>query len=74
MSQPLNEYFVQEAGEYLDELDALLARSGTPDAAEFFRLARGVRGSAQIAGAQPVAQVAEGLEDAARALRDGALP
>lgn len=74
MSQPLNEYFVQEAGEYLDELDALLARSGTPDAVEFFRLARGVRGSAQIAGAQPVAQVAEGLEDAARALRDGALP
>ncbi|HEU4560095.1 MAG TPA: Hpt domain-containing protein [Longimicrobium sp.] len=74
MSQPLNEYFVQEAGEYLDELDALLARSGTPDAVEFFRLARGVRGSAQIAGVQPVAQVAEGLEDAARALRDGALP
>jgi HPt (histidine-containing phosphotransfer) domain-containing protein len=73
MSQPLNEYFVQEAGEYLDELDLLLARSGTVDAVEFFRLARGVRGSAQIAGTQPVARVAEGLEDAARALRDGAL-
>jgi len=73
MSQPLNEYFVQEAGEFLDELDALLARPGSPDAVEFFRLARGVRGSAQIAGVQAVARVAEGLEDAARALRDGAL-
>jgi chemotaxis protein histidine kinase CheA len=73
MSQPLNEYFIQEAGEFLDELDALLARPGSPDAVEFFRLARGVRGSAQIAGVQAVARVAEGLEDAARALRDGAL-
>lgn len=73
MSQPLNEYFVHEAGEFLDELDALLARPGAPDAVEFFRLARGVRGSAQIAGVAAVARVAEGLEDAARALRDGAL-
>ncbi|HET7232765.1 MAG TPA: Hpt domain-containing protein, partial [Longimicrobium sp.] len=73
MSQPLNEYFVQESGEYLDELDALLARPAAPDAVEFFRLARGVRGSAQLAGAQAVARVAEGLEDAARALRDGSL-
>jgi len=73
MSQPLNEYFAREAGEYLDELDALLARTDAPDAAEFFRVARGVRGSAQIAGVHAVARVAEGLEDAARALRDGAL-
>ena len=73
MSQPLSEYFAQEAGEYLDRLDALLARPDAPDAVEFFRLARGVRGSAQIAGAQGVARVAEGMEDAARALRDGAL-
>jgi HPt (histidine-containing phosphotransfer) domain-containing protein len=74
MSQPLNEYFAREAGEYLDELDALLARPDAPDAAEFFRVARGVRGSAQIAGVHAVARVAEGMEDAARALRDGALP
>lgn len=73
MSQPLSEYFAQEAGEYLDRLDALLARPDAPDAVEFFRLARGVRGSAQLAGAQGVARVAEGMEDAARALRDGAL-
>ena len=73
MSQPLSEYFAQEAGEYLDRLDALLSRPEAPDPVEFFRLARGVRGSAQLAGAQGVALVAEGMEDAARALRDGAL-
>lgn len=73
MSQPLSEYFAQEAGEYLDHLDALLSRPDAPDPVEFFRLARGVRGSAQIAGADAVARVAEGMEDAARALRDGAL-
>src|SRR3954451_20208065 len=73
MSQPLSEYFAQEAGEYLDRLDALLSRPEAPDPVEFFRLARGVRGSAQLAGAQGVARVAEGMEDAARSLRAGAL-
>jgi chemotaxis protein histidine kinase CheA len=74
MSQPLSEYFAEEAGEYLDRLDALLSRPEVPDPVEFFRLARGVRGSAQLAGVQGVARVAEGMEDAARALRDGTLP
>ncbi|HEX8906370.1 MAG TPA: Hpt domain-containing protein, partial [Longimicrobiaceae bacterium] len=73
MSQPLSEYFAAEAGEYLDRMDALLAQGGAPDPVEFFRLARGVRGSAQIAGADAVARVAEGMEDAARSLRDGAM-
>ena len=73
MSQPLSDYFAQEAGDFLDELDDALASPGTPDAARLFRLARGVRGSAQIAGAEGVARVAERLEDAARSLRDGAL-
>ncbi|HEU4452172.1 MAG TPA: Hpt domain-containing protein, partial [Longimicrobium sp.] len=74
MSQPLSDYFAQEAGEFLDHLDALLARAEAPDPVEFFRRARGVRGSAQIAGADEVAAVAERLEDGARALRDGVLP
>jgi chemotaxis protein histidine kinase CheA len=73
MSQPLSDYFAQEAGEYLDHLDALLARADAPDPVEFFRQARGVRGSAQLAGADAVASVAERLEDGARALRDGVL-
>jgi chemotaxis protein histidine kinase CheA len=73
MAQPLSEYFTLEAGEYLDQMDALLAGSDRPDAVRFFRLARGVRGSAQLAGAAPIAEVAERLEDGARAVRDGLL-
>ncbi|HET6232525.1 MAG TPA: Hpt domain-containing protein [Longimicrobiaceae bacterium] len=73
MPQPLSEYFALEAGEYLDQLDALLKPGDAPDAAQFFRLARGVRGSAQIAGASGIALVAERMEDGARALRDGPL-
>ena len=37
MSQPLSDYFAQEAGEYLDRLDALLSRPDAPDPVEFFR-------------------------------------
>ncbi|HEY0016407.1 MAG TPA: Hpt domain-containing protein [Longimicrobium sp.] len=73
MSQPLSEYFALEAGEFLDQMDALLAGGDRPDPVRFFRLARGVRGSAQLAGAEAVARVAERLEDGARAIRDGAL-
>jgi chemotaxis protein histidine kinase CheA len=54
-------------------MDALLAGSERPDPVRFFRLARGVRGSAQLAGAAPIAEVAERLEDGARAIRDGVL-
>jgi chemotaxis protein histidine kinase CheA len=73
MAQPLSEYFALEAGEFLDQMDALLAGSDRPDPVRFFRLARGVRGSAQLAGAAPIAGVAERLEDGARAIRDGLL-
>ncbi|HEU4455088.1 MAG TPA: Hpt domain-containing protein [Longimicrobium sp.] len=73
MAQPLSEYFTLEAGEYLDQMDALLAGSDRPDPVRFFRLARGVRGSAQLAGAGAIAEVAERLEDGARAIRDGLL-
>ncbi|HEX5727428.1 MAG TPA: Hpt domain-containing protein, partial [Longimicrobiaceae bacterium] len=73
MPQPLSDYFALEAGEFLDQLDTLLRRPEAPDPVQFFRLARGVRGSAQIAGADGVAAVAERLEDGARALRDGIL-
>ncbi|HEX8391623.1 MAG TPA: Hpt domain-containing protein [Longimicrobium sp.] len=73
MSQPLREYFGLEAAEFLDQMDGLLAGDQRPDAMRFFRLARGVRGSAQLAGADAIAEVAERLEDGARALRDGIL-
>ncbi|HEX7243110.1 MAG TPA: hypothetical protein VF263_22695, partial [Longimicrobiaceae bacterium] len=74
MSHSLSDYFALEAGEYLDQLDALLAAGGTPDAERLFRLARGVRGSARVAQEAEIASVAEGLEAAARALHERALP
>lgn len=74
MSQPLRDYFALEAGEYLEQMDALLAAEGAPDAERFFRLARGVRGSAQVADATEIATVAARLEQVARALREGRLP
>lgn len=69
MSQRLNDYFSQEATDYLAQLEELLAGEGAPDAGELVRLARGVRGSAQMGGAQTIAGVAERLEDAARSLQ-----
>ncbi len=74
MSQSLSDYFALEAGEFLDQLDALLAGGGTPDAERFFRLARGVRGSARMAQETQIAGVAEALEGAARALLESSLP
>lgn len=68
MSERLNEYFTQEAGEYLDQLARLLREEGAPDPQALLRLARGVRGSAQMAGAETIAAVAERLEDAARSV------
>lgn len=71
MSQSLSDYFALEAGEYLEQLDALLGGAGTPDFDRLFRLARGVRGSARMADEQAIAAVAERLEGAGRALYEG---
>lgn len=68
MTQPLNDYFVLEAGEYLEQLERLLASPTMPPAEQLLRLARGVRGSARMAGAETIAGVAERLEDAARSI------
>lgn len=73
MSQTLGDYFALEAGEFLEQLDALLAAGGEPDPDRFFRLARGVRGSARVAGETQTAAVAEALEGAARALQERSL-
>jgi HPt (histidine-containing phosphotransfer) domain-containing protein len=74
VSQSLSDYFALETGEFLDQLDALLAGGGAPDAERFFRLARGVRGSARMAQEAQIAGVAEALEGAARALQERSLP
>ena len=68
------DFFVLEAGEYLERLDTLAQTAAGPfPAEEFLRIARAFRGSALMAGQQPLARAAQGLESAARAARDGRL-
>src|ERR1051326_1357646 len=67
------EFFGMEAGEYLERLDGLVSPSGTPNAEEFVRLSRALRGSALMANQQPIAAAAAGLEAVARALRESRL-
>jgi hypothetical protein len=73
MSNPLAaaDFFALEAGECLDRLESLVARPDGPPADEFLRTARVLRGSALMAGQQPIARAAAGLEGIARAYRDG---
>ena len=69
------DFFVLEAGEYLERLDALAqAPAGPfPNADEFVRIARAWRGGALMASQQAMARAAQGLEAAGRALKDGRL-
>jgi hypothetical protein len=73
MTNPLAaaDFFVLEAGEALDRLDAQVVGDEAPPAADFLRHARVLRGSALMAHQQPIARCAAGLENLARALRDG---
>jgi hypothetical protein len=73
MTNPLAaaDFFALEAGECLDRLESLVARPDGPPADEFLRTARVLRGSALMAGQQPIARAAAGLEGIARAYRDG---
>ena len=77
MTNPLAsaDFFALEAGECLDRLESLVARpEGPPPRDEFLRTARVLRGSALMAGQQPIARAAAGLEGLARAYRDGRRP
>src|SRR3989442_14492169 len=75
-AQPLgmSDFFALEAGEYLERLDGLLAKSDHPNADELVRLARALRGSALMANQQPIARAAAGLQTLARAGRGGPPP
>ena len=66
-------FFVLEAGECLERLDATLASAGAtgPDAAEFVRHARTLRGAALMHRLSTIADLAGAVERAGRALRDG---
>jgi HPt (histidine-containing phosphotransfer) domain-containing protein len=68
MSERLSEYLTHESGEYLNRLEQLLDEPGDADPQEMLRLARGVRGSAQMAGVDTIARVAERIEEALRAV------
>src|SRR5690242_15545940 len=69
------DFFVLEASDYIEQLDALLQGSGEtpPDADVLQRAARSLRGSATMAKLSAFAQMAAGMERVGRALREGAL-
>src|SRR5881409_2489182 len=71
-SKPLgmSDFFALEAGEYLERLDGLLAKTESPSADEFVRLARALRGSALMANQHAIARAAAGVEALARAVRE----
>jgi HPt (histidine-containing phosphotransfer) domain-containing protein len=65
MSHQLTDFLSRETAEYLDQLERVLAIPGAPDPEHVLRLARGARGSAEMAGFDGVRRVAEALEQAA---------
>ncbi len=73
MNQPLglDDFFVLEAGEYLDRLAALSASPTAPNAEELVRFTRALRGSALMANQPAIARAANALEHLLRGLRDG---
>ncbi|MDE3054134.1 MAG: Hpt domain-containing protein, partial [Gemmatimonadota bacterium] len=66
------DFFVLEAGEYIEQLDALMLRAGggAPDGAEMQRTARALRGAATMAKLPPFAELAGAVEGIGRATRD----
>ena len=72
----LLDFFILEASDYIEQLDGLLAAGGrgTPNAEEFQRQARALRGSATMAKVPGISDLAGGVERVARAVREGALP
>jgi chemotaxis protein histidine kinase CheA len=73
MSNPLHgaDFFALEAGECLDQLEQVITRPDGPPPDELLRYARALRGSALMANHPAIARAAAGLEQLARALRDG---
>ena len=69
------DFFVLEAGEYVERLDALLLRAtdAGPDSDALQRAARALRGSATMAKLPSFAELASSVEAVGRGLRDGSL-
>ena len=78
MSSPTTflDYFILEAGEYVEELDGLLSRGvggPSPDADAVQRVARALRGTATMAKLGPFADLAAAIERVGRALQSNQL-
>ncbi len=75
MTGGLLDFFTLEASEYVEQLDGLVSRATTtpPDANDFGRVVRALRGSATMAKVGGVATLATALERFARNLREGSL-
>jgi len=69
------DFFLLEAGEYLERLDALAQPPAGPfpNTDEFLRIARAFRGSAIMANQHGMARAAQGVESCARALKEARL-
>jgi hypothetical protein len=70
------EFFILEAGEYIEQLDRLLtqaASTGTPEAGAMQRIARALRGTATMARIPAFAAVASGFERVGRSLQQASL-
>ena len=69
------DFFVLEAGEYVEQLDALMLTAGTsgPELDALQRAARALRGSATMAKLPAFAEMAAGIERVGHALRSGAV-
>jgi chemotaxis protein histidine kinase CheA len=67
------DFFVLEAGEYVEQLDGLLLAAGKagPDAEALQRIARALRGSATMAKLTAFAEMAAGIERVGRGLKGG---
>ena len=78
MSQSMGtlDFFLLEAGEYLERLDALAQPPAGPfpNGDEFVKIARALRGSAIMANQHGMARAAQGIEACARALKESRLP
>ena len=69
----LLDFYVVEATEYIDRIDALVTRAGhsAPDGQSLVSAARALRGSSTMAKAEGMATLALALEHVARGVRDG---
>jgi chemotaxis protein histidine kinase CheA len=77
MSAPAGflEFFILEAGDYVEQLDGVLLRGGVagPDGDGLLRAARALRGTATMAKLPTFAEVAASIERVGRALQEGVL-